>query len=266
MDGSGSNAIMVRPPQSVSELDDLFRLRRWIYQRSPLRPFMGTHPHPVDLDVYDVNACHLGLYMDSAGDCEPVGYMRAVTAATGPQASLVRAVAARYSGLEDTLSDLPEWPLPVLNYFPQPEPLRRWYRDRIGVGRGVAEPGRVMLLPRYRNTGIARSMSIIIAAECVRHGFRDALWGCSARHTRYYQALGCLVPKGICPAQAKGVDVNVLVSSWESLPAGVRRRIQIRVHEQDACGRMGIVFENDRCNLGTEHPGERYEPSLVFAG
>ena len=135
MTSQGEEKLVCREASSMEELATLLRLRDPGFR----------------FDSYDLKSWHLGLFLQKGSRSEPIGYLRAVEN-HGISDWRMRQLAVQHP---DALADPPDdpAPLPILNDWPDPTPLRDFYDDQAGIHRRVVEVTWLTLVPGYDEQG-----------------------------------------------------------------------------------------------------------------
>jgi hypothetical protein len=202
--------IMFRPARSEAELEKLLRLRYQVFNNDDdVRPFLIPNAHEIDMDAYDVNAHHVGLFR---GD-DPIGAARLITLRRGPQAEWVESVAVRHRGLP--LQGPTERPLPVLGYTKDIYRAWEWLLNR---GGEIVEASRLSLAAEHRSYRLAHFFADALVSYSLFAGFDAALVNARVAHTRMWQSVGFRTAPGTREYHRMGVQFNVLVVVKDWLP------------------------------------------------
>ncbi|MEM1413482.1 MAG: hypothetical protein AAGH15_01210 [Myxococcota bacterium] len=80
-------AMVARPPHDAEEFRALLEVRAASFRRSWMERYCAFYADGLELDPYDVQAHHLGLFAEGGpgGKDEPVGYVRAVGTSPVPE-------------------------------------------------------------------------------------------------------------------------------------------------------------------------------------
>jgi hypothetical protein len=206
-----SEGIVFRAPRSEAELEDLMRLRyRVYYDHDGMRAFLTPNPHAIDLDAYDTNAHHVGLFRDDT----PVGYARLITITRGPQAEWVESIARRHPGLSPQVQA--DAQLPVLNYAKHViNQAKDWL---LGRGGQIVEASRLSLAAEHRSYRMGRFFAHALVSYWYLAGFDTAVVSVRVSHARMWKSIGFRVAPGTQEYDLKGFQANVLVLSRQWLP------------------------------------------------
>src|SRR5678816_2590659 len=182
MERSTTNQVALRPPHSEAELITLLKLRYRVFTGEATRVFLTPNGHAIDVDRFDVNAHHLGLFNDDA----PIGYARMITFDRGPQARWIDSITGSHSlqiapGHDDELD-----PLPALyhgRHFPQ---LRDWVINRLKRGEVIVEPSRLSIDAAWRSVSVGHFMLRRLVRYTMSSRFDSAILSCSPTHASMY--------------------------------------------------------------------------------
>jgi N-acyl-L-homoserine lactone synthetase len=217
--------IMFRPARSEAELEELLRLRYDVYSAHHIMSrFLTPNELGIDMDAYDVNAHHLGLFRENS----PIGCARLIALACGPQAEWIQSIGRRHGGLLAWPFESPEAPLPAMSYAKEIEPA---LGALLGRGNHVAEASRLSLVADQRSRGLANFFAHAIISYWLLNGFDTAVVFCRLSHTRMWKSVGFRLAPGTRELAYKGVPCNVLVVRRDWIPLEARE-IAYRLADQ----------------------------------
>jgi hypothetical protein len=204
--------ILFRPARSEAELEKLLRLRYHVYSDHPIMSrFLTRNELGIDMDAYDVNAHHLGLFSEDG----PIGSARLVTLSRGPQADWIESIGRRHDELLAPSFASPDAPLPAMSYTNEIAPALGAF---VGRDNHVAEASRFSLVPDQRSHGLAHFLTHAIITYWMLNGFDTAVVFCRVSHTRMWKSVGFLLAPGTSEFPYNGIRFNVLVVRRDWIP------------------------------------------------
>lgn len=229
---------LIREPRDVHELESLLRLR---YREFLPIGMIAENPCALDLDCFDLNACHLGLFRDAEGVQTAIGTIRIVVQQPTPQASMVREIASDQPFFSQKLLEKPAGPLPLFTYAPFPEALDAFRDAARKKSAGLLEGSRFCI--RKEDTTLALAaflMEMSIAVSMAR--FPDYTW-CAAsrtRHEGWYGGYGFRRIAGTTRFEHSVGSVCVMHSSADRLAPAGRTRMENMKAAFEQYGRVGL--------------------------
>lgn len=206
-----TQSIVFRPAESEAELESLLRLRYRVFEGGDVRAFLTPNEFGIDLDSYDINAHHVGLFRDDV----PIGYARLITKMSGPQREWIESIVRRYPGLRTSWSEETTAPFPVLSYAGDIGETREWI---LGRKNGVVEASRLSLVPEQRSFRLVRFMSRALVSYWRFAGYETAVMACRTTHVRMWESMGFRPAPGTREFDCKGIPARVLVITRDWLP------------------------------------------------
>ncbi|MBP6812073.1 MAG: hypothetical protein KA138_11165 [Saprospiraceae bacterium] len=225
---------VVREPRNVKELESLLRLR---YQEFQPHGMIAENPYALDLDYFDQNAYHVGLFREENGVSSAIGSMRMVVSTPTRFQPMVQEIAARASYFMQKLTETPLKPLPLFNYAPFSEALDRFWNTAQCKGFGVFEASRFCIRKDSSTMGLATFLmegANAISAQLLP----NYIW-CNAvttRHEACHRRNGYhRIPGTDCFDHPHG-QACILHASMETLPVEKRLRIEKMQSQFEAHG------------------------------
>lgn len=175
-----------RKISSEAELTQAFRLRYEVYQHSPtLRALLKENPARMDIDGYDAYAWHCGIFKQTPRGDSMVGYLRVVVQQKQDWAA---ALVARLEQEHGWKVD----PRPATYYHEKSFPdLASFVGEPLTEDGRFSEPGRFIILPAYRSTGLARfAIEGVMALGFADPALQVAIIDCQKPHRRIYEQVG----------------------------------------------------------------------------
>lgn len=179
---------VVREPRDMGELEALLRVRYSVFRAHEMRFLVQENEHGLDVDAWDKQAWHIGLYKQTATECLPIGYMRFIH--NGPECfPLVCELGEKYPGLGEVIAQQPPAAHPFLvRYGPllSPELLGASHK---APGK-LAEVSRFALLDSEKSPVVSRFMVESVTAICHLCKRVDTVFQVGAHHAPFYQRYG----------------------------------------------------------------------------
>ncbi len=210
-DSGMSSYLVIKEVRTEAEIESLMRKRYQIYRQSVLREFCPPTPDEINLDGWDLQAHHFGLFLESGGGLELVGNLRVVRDSLVPWHEAIRRIAERHPGFLERLS-IPEGAcFPLLSYWPDAAAVRERYLEAKQRGESVAEPGRLAVDPVVRRAGVAAFMAEAATGFFFFFFLLDhAILTCKPSHRRLYLPLGFAQLPGTTAHTIPGTGVELL--------------------------------------------------------
>lgn len=178
---------ILREILSEQELEQFLRLRYNCFCKSDAEFFVSKNIHGIDLNYYDRNSNHYGLYMVQNKSKEPVGYFRIILEEPTKADRWIQNISKRFD-----LSYLTEHRLtfkfPCLGICPDTG-LEQDFYEKKEVTEKVGEAGRLLIVEAERSLKLSLQLiksAIAIAELYVQHAFI----GCFHEHSKAYTRLG----------------------------------------------------------------------------
>lgn len=215
---------VVREPRNVQELESLLRLR---YREFQPHGMIAETPYALDLDYFDQNAYHVGLFREENGVSTAIGSMRMVISTPTRFQPMIQEIAAQASCFMQKLEKTPLKPLPLFNYVPFPEAMEDFWNEAQRKGHCIFEGSRFCIQKEASTAGLANFL--IEGANAISaYLLPNYIW-CNAvttRHEACYRRSGyCRISGTDCFDHPHG-RACVLHASMETLPIQKRLRIE----------------------------------------
>ncbi len=237
-----------REVTDAAGLEELFRLRYRCFRNSKLEGLVPENEHGLDIDCYDIRARHFGIYENNGSSERLVGNHRHVTDREQPAAAAIRDIVATRPELQQRVLTNPKHPFPVLNYWPDKEPIYALYREATNRGELIIEASRLALDPSVDSLAVVNFVFQATVASYQVLGGTHALTVINSNRKRYYRRYGfqtqaSLPDRFIEEAQSEG---SVLVWSFAETATPMQEQIA-RLKGEYACnGRVRLmVAQND---------------------
>ena len=244
------SAILFRPAANREELESLLRLRFSVYSNPSCR-FHGLCDREAlgfELDAYDGDSHHLGLFAGTEKKAVPIGYVRLVTTSPGPHAIWFEELANECPERWAALHGPRVGPLPCFDHLQGLRGLRTLYESKQAAGRRLIEPSRLSIDPSFRRSTLSRFLILGCAAYAL-HEFSSsyvAILICATGQCPVYRALGFQPTPGAQSGFVYGVHVSSLTASHYSFPGLGRRRIEEMAEELFRTGSIRFSSQGPR--------------------
>jgi hypothetical protein len=235
--------ITFRAVGNSAELEALMRLRYETFIDSPVQAFVCPNGSGIDIDRFDINAHHVGLFRGDIG----IGYARLITLTTGPQASLVSEVASRNAF---NVGGDHDGTLPVLGYAPGLKDTHQWVLSHSNDGRGVIEAGRLALAAGDRSRRMGHFFGQALVAYWLASEFAAAVIACRPTHVRFWEQLGFRAAPGTNELTYRGCEGRILILTPELIPDSTRQVIEPMVSELLRFGAIRLAPTRPREQTG----------------
>jgi len=165
--------------------------------------------HGLDIDGYDLQSRHFGLFEHSGKSSRIVGYVRFVQDSVGPQMKEVWQLSLRYPDLIQNMEFDIQNPFPSMVHLEDNSAFLKAY-EKYGK---IIEASRLTIHPSVRTLSLASFViQSITAISSYDPGIKASLFGCKLSHLSYYKRLGC---RAIGKTSYKGVPTYLLINSFE---------------------------------------------------
>jgi FixJ family two-component response regulator len=181
---------LFRESESAEELQELMRLRYAVFRLEPrLQAFVKENAAGIDLDAYDPNSRHLGLFRIDSRESGCVGYIRIVTEHAENQAARVREIAARHPQAEDPLASEPR-SLPFMAYWPDRDAVLSIVDEAARRGQSLTEASRLSVSPEFREKATVEFFLDAVVSGWLALGYRIYFACCRVAHRRAWGPRG----------------------------------------------------------------------------
>ncbi|MEP3570689.1 MAG: hypothetical protein ABJN28_11265, partial [Flavobacteriaceae bacterium] len=143
------------------ELIKFMELRYNKYLNSPMKNFLNLNPHKIDIDIYDLQSRHFGLYCED----EPGGFLRVIYPKTEVYQEAVFNIGCRYNVFcanKHSLKNIEnlEYPeFPFISYPEVPGPIRQFYDVYNAKNEKMVEVSRLVLFENAQGFGKAKFLT-----------------------------------------------------------------------------------------------------------
>lgn len=224
-----------REPKSLKDLENLLRLRYRVFSDTNLRCFVEQNLDEIDLDPFDLNAKHFGLFKM---DCEPVGYCRVVETHSDFNNDLLITIAKKYNQTHKIMEE-PADPLPTMTYFEPNDATKVWLNNALKNNTKLVEPGRLSVQKGERLIGHTRQMT---AAACsIYYIIRktQAILSCNVSYGEFYQKYGFIKICNYFTSDKFGhLDTVLLFGSATYLSDDLKRELKNLAEEYKQTGQL----------------------------
>ncbi|MBI5022090.1 MAG: GNAT family N-acetyltransferase [Ignavibacteriales bacterium] len=229
-----------RQLESTNELKQFLLLRYSIYRESRLAMFSPENDLGIDLDCYDVNSVHFGLFEHSDGISRPVGYIRMITDQRGPFANEIISIASESQELYRKVTDTPAEPFPIISYCPDGQVIKEFCEKVQSSGKKVVEASRFSLDKSIRGHKMADHFLTAISASFIVHDVEFSLMTCHLLHKSFYSGFGFRQVEGTVDYYTELYNYRFfcLTGSAEYLPDAVKDRVLQMAEAYDTTGRI----------------------------
>jgi hypothetical protein len=172
---------------SEDELELFLRLRYSCFANSASSLFMGKNDNAIDVNYYDRNSLHYGIYKKQQKFTEPVGYFRIVLERPTLANEWVKNISSR-AGLSGVIDYKPVSVFPCLGIYPDSSLEQEFYAKK-NAAEKAGEVSRFFIVEQERSLKL--SLQIIKSAFAIgllylQHGFI----GCFNDHSKTYMKFG----------------------------------------------------------------------------
>ena len=180
-----------REPKNIRELEDLFRLRFEGFSDSRCAGLLSSGHYGLEIDSYDLNAIHLGLFESGGRRPRAVGYLRVVTDEETHFANDIWLIAAKYPGLIEKIKEPAPHLFPLLAYCDTDGHITDFYQKAKSEGKKMAEHSRFVFDPGIRAMGLHRFFTnATIVSSLYSYNIHYNMLACTVRHSVYYKRMG----------------------------------------------------------------------------
>ncbi len=239
-----------REPKSIEELLEIFHLRYKIYTDSGLSNFLlpTTKQCELDIDWYDLNSLHFGLYEKEGNMQKLVGTMRMVGQTETKTANWIRNLSLSIPEVQLVIQNVPDKLIPMMNYMPFPDSIEAIYKKCIVQGKELLEISRFAIDNSHRALFLSRFMIETMIAVAQLKG-NSMIFTCAPKHRMLYQAFHnwplYLTPEFIC----KGIERTIIYWDMSLLPKHLHRKIKKAAENFIARKELHFSLENKSIGL-----------------
>lgn len=232
-----------REIRNPHELTNLFRLRYKVYRNSRLAGFVQPNKDELDIDAYDLQSRHYGVFVEIAGKQELVGGLRLIEpnlVLSSKKAIEKNELLSRYfTGLFKTDGDLP-----ILCYLKKKE--RQNLVKVIEKGQNaISEGSRLVVAPEYQSLRLAYFIILNAIAICLYMRNNEiAVLGCNSNHAKIYESLGFLHLTNY-RINVNNNSASIFYVKKENIPPSKINYIKQLAFEQEQLG-FSMLVKNKR--------------------
>jgi hypothetical protein len=170
-----------------TELEIFLRLRHQVFNQSSAKMLVAKGNGQIDINYYDRNSLHYGVYKNQEGNPTPVGYFRIVLENPTISDHWITNISTR-NNVYEMVEPKPASTFPCLGYYPYEDLENRFQQKRKAFER-VGEVSRFFIIHTERSMRLSMHIiksSFAIALLHIQHAFV----GCFSDHSRTYQKFG----------------------------------------------------------------------------
>lgn len=172
---------------SESELELFLRLRYSEFCNSPASVVVMKNNKEIDINYYDRNSMHYGIYKQQNERAAPVGYFRIVLEEPAIADKWVTNISEK-SGLTNVTEHKPQTVFPCMGIYPYQNLEQEFYKKKTPFER-AGEVSRFFIIQSERSVRLSLQIirsSFAIALLHIQHAFV----GCFSDHSQVYMKLG----------------------------------------------------------------------------
>jgi len=215
-----------REIQGREEMFNWLKLRYTIYNSTRCAGFLSDNELEIDVDAYDLQSKHYGLFVEEADEQKLIGGLRIIQNA--PVLSSIRTL-KELGLLEYCQQQKAGEVLPILSYFPEDKD--DYFDPLMPQGRIATEGSRLVLNKEYQSLRLAK---FIISNAIILHLEMEDDWvafvSCNPLHARLYQSFGF---ENVCDHKtwAKDAPVSALYLRDHKLSIDKRPELEQMLHD-----------------------------------
>ena len=189
---SASNArYVVRGPRSLDELEALLKLRYQVFRQSDLAKYVPENAIGIDVDKWDEQAHHLGLWSEDIYGVKAIGYLRVIGEIKTETAPMIKLLGEKHPSLQSKLADPNKCAIRFLEVFNESEPVKTWFKSLVSNGDSVVEASRLSVSPDLQHKSGARTLietalAVFISPQQATFGAMEVM----DHHVSYYRHYG----------------------------------------------------------------------------
>ena len=166
-------------------MNNWLKLRYTIYNSTRCAGFLSENDMEIDVDAYDLQSKHYGLFVEEADQQKLIGGLRIIQ--NRPVLSSIRML--KKLNLLQYCEEQPEEVLPILSYFPDEK--EEHFSPLLTKDCLATEGSRLVLDKDYQSLRLAK---FIISNAIILHMMEEEDWvafvSCVPLHARLYQSFG----------------------------------------------------------------------------
>ncbi|MEL6973094.1 MAG: hypothetical protein AAFZ63_06545 [Bacteroidota bacterium] len=208
------------------------KLRYTIYNSTRCAGFLSENEMEIDIDAYDLQSKHYGLFVEEADQQKLIGGLRVIQ--NRPVLSSIRLL--KELNLLPYSEDKPDEVLPILSYFPEDKETH--FSPLLANNPLATEGSRLVLNKEYQSLRLAK---FIISSALTFHLRAEEDWvlfvSCNPLHARLYKSFGF---EPVCEHKtwAKDAPVSALYLLDHKLDQAKRLELEAMLCEFDRYGYM----------------------------
>lgn len=195
--------IQYREPESIKELEDLFRLRYIVYSEDARLKKMVDLNVTFDINEFDLQALHYGAFVDG----KAIAYMRITTNLDTRFTNWVKQIIFH----NNILIEPPSFSYPFQSYYPD----LNWSNNFVSSlkGKKIGEVGKLAIHKDFRKaeTVLSRFIPSFIEYCKLKQKIETGFGLCNLRLARYYKRFGFYSAEGSKPFVYKELPEAVIV-------------------------------------------------------
>ncbi|HHB51596.1 MAG TPA: hypothetical protein ENK75_00910 [Saprospiraceae bacterium] len=209
---SNNRYYVLREDKDLAELELFLKHRYLAFKESKYGKMVNDNNYNLDIDGYDLQSRHFGLFEYSGRSSRVVGYVRLVQDKVGPQLKDVWQLSVRYPDLIDNIDFDVNYPFPSMKYLEDNSSFVEAY-EKYGK---IVEASRLSMHPSVRTLSLASFViQAITAITYTNFDINAGLVSCKLSHLGFYRKLGCIL---LGKSTYNGEPTYVLANPYDRLP------------------------------------------------
>lgn len=183
---------VVREPRTLTELEALLKLRYQVFRQSDLAKYVPENELGIDVDHWDGQAHHLGLWEEGVSGAKPLGYLRVIGQTQHQKTYMIQMLGEKYPSLRSKLAAPIPFPIRFMEVFQESKAVKTWFDEFIlAGGNTVVEASRLSVSANLQHKTGARSLietalAVFLAPKMLTYGVMEVM----EHHVSYYQRYG----------------------------------------------------------------------------
>lgn len=174
-----------------SNLEVLFRFRYEIFRKSPNAKFCQKNKYGLDIDAFDLQARHYGLYRIENEKYTPVGYCRIIHDRQMPAAKEVLKIAKKFPALYEKVQTVEKETFYLMTFSKYKQTIEKEYKSIKANGGHLIEASRLCIHPSEKSFMLLRffvlsSLAVQFYVNHVQYG----ITACFLPLARLYLRIG----------------------------------------------------------------------------
>ncbi len=171
-----------------TELKKLFKMRYADYSQSQLKKFIHENPKEIDIDYFDLQSKHFGIYCDGA----PIGFIRVVNNKNDYFNENSFEIGQEFGFFNQKACDSSQPEFPFVSYDRVPESVTHFYENTAQHNLPIIEAGRFHITKNHRGIRIAKFAieSSIVLYLFIHNRAKFAVINCDERKAGFYRKYG----------------------------------------------------------------------------